>query len=369
MYADVLVTTDGSDPAEAAAAHAIELASRFGATVHLLHVVDTRLGAVGLGRGAESALASLRANGEAALDRLRSRAEAADVAVTVELDEGSPLAVIADRAADCDLVVVGTHGRTGLRRFVLGSVAEALVTDPPTPLLVVPPDEHPVSYRDVLVGTDGGATAGLATDHAVAVADRYAALLHAVSVVDERLDRTSPVRAALERAASEAVRDVAAAAAERDVTVETRVLTGVPAEELLDAAERRTADLIVVGTRGGGSLDRLAVGSVARRIVRAGQAPTLVVPGPEEGADAGEGGRDEATVDDVRASGLDWTVLRAPRLTDGEATGSYELGYLDLGPGATLGRADAAAAMLDVLEAEPGSDGAWVGEFPHVTGR
>jgi uncharacterized protein YbjT (DUF2867 family) len=77
----------------------------------------------------------------------------------------------------------------------------------------------------------------------------------------------------------------------------------------------------------------------------------------------------EAHVADVRASELDWTVLRAPRLTDDDPTGSCEVGYLDLGLGATLSRADAAAAILDVLEADRNSEAAWTRELPHVTGR
>jgi nucleotide-binding universal stress UspA family protein len=279
MYDDVLVATDGSEPAETAASHALAVAERFGATVHVLSVVDARPGVAGV--GGEVAQSRARADAEAAVDRLRATAEAAGVAVTTEVDRGRPLVVIADRAADCDLLVLGSHGRTGLARFVLGSVTETLTIDPPGPVLVVPPGDHTVDYRDVLVGTDGGATAARAVDNAVAIAERYEALLHAVSVVDTRLDRTTPFRPALERAASEAVREAATAAAKRGVTVETRVLTGVPAEEILTVAESRGADLLAIGSRGGGSLDRLAVASVARRVVRAGLAPTLVVPGAE----------------------------------------------------------------------------------------
>jgi putative NADH-flavin reductase len=128
---------------------------------------------------------------------------------------------------------------------------------------------------------------------------------------------------------------------------------------VLDAMCDRGVDRYVVLTGAGVRTDRDPGQSIGSRVMGG----LLGLVAADLLADS------EAHVDDVRASGLDWTVLRAPRLTDGEATGSYELGYLDLGLGATLSRADAAAAMLDVLEAEPGSDGAWVGELPHVTGR
>lgn len=128
---------------------------------------------------------------------------------------------------------------------------------------------------------------------------------------------------------------------------------------VLDAMRDRGVDRYVVLTGAGVRTDRDPGQSIGSRVMGG----LLGLVAADLLADS------EAHVDDVRASGLDWTVLRAPRLTDGEATGSYELGYLDLGLGATLARADAAAAMLDVLTADPGSDGAWVGELPHVTGR
>lgn len=71
----------------------------------------------------------------------------------------------------------------------------------------------------------------------------------------------------------------------------------------------------------------------------------------------------KAHVAAVRESELDWTVVRAPRLTDGEPTGQYEAGYLGMGMGETIPRADVAAFLLAELE-----DGTWTGELPHVTG-
>jgi putative NADH-flavin reductase len=66
--------------------------------------------------------------------------------------------------------------------------------------------------------------------------------------------------------------------------------------------------------------------------------------------------------DKVRASGLDWVIVRPPRLTDGERTGRVEAGYMKLGPSATISRADLATFMLDSVE-----DDTWVGQAPMVT--
>jgi hypothetical protein len=71
----------------------------------------------------------------------------------------------------------------------------------------------------------------------------------------------------------------------------------------------------------------------------------------------------KAHVADVEETGLDWTIVRAPRLTDGPHTGRYEAGYLSMGMGETISRADTADFLLAELER-----GEWVGELPHVTG-
>lgn len=137
MYADVLVATDGSEGAD----HAVELADRFGAHLHALSVAGSRSRAAGVEAATAHAAARehLAADAEAALEAVRARADAAGVPVAVEYDEGSPVAVILDRAARADLAVLGTHGRTGLDRFLLGSLARRAVRLKLAPTLVVPP--------------------------------------------------------------------------------------------------------------------------------------------------------------------------------------------------------------------------------------
>ncbi|MFB6106575.1 MAG: universal stress protein [Halobacteriaceae archaeon] len=143
MYRTILVPTDGSDGAQRAIQEAVSLADLTGATVHGLYVVDTR----DYNTLPESKWVSLqdelRAEGERALDAVQAAAEDADVAVETAVVRGVPHEEILDYAADhdADLLVMGTHGRTGFDHFLLGSVTEKVVRRSPVPVHVVRLDD------------------------------------------------------------------------------------------------------------------------------------------------------------------------------------------------------------------------------------
>ena len=137
----VLLATDGSTPASRALDPAVTLAAETGATLHVLSVVDTAdLGLFG-GVDAGGVDDVLRSAAEAAVADVTERAEAADIDVVPAIRVGSPhreICAYADEA-DADVVVVGTHGRSGFSRALLGSVAARVIRLAPVPVLVVPP--------------------------------------------------------------------------------------------------------------------------------------------------------------------------------------------------------------------------------------
>jgi nucleotide-binding universal stress UspA family protein len=170
MYRHILYPTDGSTGSEAAMAHVRELATEFDATVHVLHVVDTRH--VGLGMsggylsGSGSGLSGTEIEGEESgmvgkridpdeqeetfVDRARpfveeTAAEFDDVDTVPAVKSGNPHEVILEYVDDhdIDLVVMGTHGRTGVERYLLGSVSEKVVrmADPPVMTVSARDDE------------------------------------------------------------------------------------------------------------------------------------------------------------------------------------------------------------------------------------
>jgi nucleotide-binding universal stress UspA family protein len=151
MYHDVLIPTDGSDAADAAVAHAIDHAVRYDATLHVLHVVDSV--AVPPTPNGGRVLEALEQQGRAAIKRVAQRAGDAGVdTVESAVASGPPHTSILDYVDEhgVDLVVMGTHGRRGLDRVLIGSVTERVVRLADVPVLTVHPvdeaaDEEPVA--------------------------------------------------------------------------------------------------------------------------------------------------------------------------------------------------------------------------------
>jgi len=137
-FEDVLVPTDGSEGAMAAVGPALDVASTYGARVHALSVVDT----VGMGFDVRSAtmIDALEEAAQAAVDAVADRAKRASVSsVDTAIVQGTPADAIRSYVDDhdVDLVVMGTHGRTGLRRYLLGSVAERTIRTSSVPVMTV----------------------------------------------------------------------------------------------------------------------------------------------------------------------------------------------------------------------------------------
>ncbi len=138
MYSDILVPTDGSEGALRAAEEAIGLAREYDATIHVLYAVNES--AIPPDVGAGQVLESLEAAGAQAVEEIEDRAREGGIEhVETSVVMGSPHRSILDYAAenDVDLIVMGTHGRTGLDRYLLGSVTERVVRSADVPVLTV----------------------------------------------------------------------------------------------------------------------------------------------------------------------------------------------------------------------------------------
>lgn len=140
MYKNVLIPTDGSDTAEMAVKQGIELAEAVGAKVYGLYVIDIST-FIGVPTEAvwESIKNLLEEEGKTALGIIEKMAEEGGVEYEMILNEGSPYKNIIQTAEEkkIDLIVMGTAGRVGFDRFLLGSVAEKVVRTAPCPVLVV----------------------------------------------------------------------------------------------------------------------------------------------------------------------------------------------------------------------------------------
>jgi len=137
MYDRILLPTDGSDASNRAVEEAIGLAEATGAKLHVLFVVEDIPYAPEMMD--DEVEARIRNIGEDALEEIRARADEAGVEVVTDLEEGAPHTAILGYAdeADIDAIVMGTHGRSGLDRYLLGSVTERIVRTADVPVLTV----------------------------------------------------------------------------------------------------------------------------------------------------------------------------------------------------------------------------------------
>ncbi|GAA3872239.1 universal stress protein [Haloarcula argentinensis] len=137
MYDDLLFPTDGSDGADEALAHALKLAETHDATIHVLSVVDSTY--LGSAAAEATTIESLQEQTEQVIDETVDEITDHGAAVVAEHRMGDPYEEIIDyaAAAGVDMIVMGTHGRSGLDRFLLGSVTEKVGRTADVPVLTV----------------------------------------------------------------------------------------------------------------------------------------------------------------------------------------------------------------------------------------
>jgi len=280
MFDRLLVPVDGSDESVRALEQAVALARTVDASIHVLTVVDVE--------ELETA-ADVDPSLEAAASMLEESLEAvdsSDLPTTTAVERGVPDEAIRTYAEEnaIDMVVMGTHGRTGVRRFVIGSVTEKVVRLSDVPVLVVRVTEGgpTVPFDDILVPTDGSEGATAAVDAAAILALAFDATVHVVSVVDSAATTVeggwSVMLDDLEDAAEENVEALADTFRDRGVEeVVTAVDVGTPYRSLKDYAESEDVDLVVMGTHGRSGVERYLLGSVTEKLLRTCAAPVLAV--------------------------------------------------------------------------------------------
>ena len=284
MYDDLLLPFDGSDGAGAILGHAAEIAHWADATLHVLFVADTNRNSVSV--VGDRAVDGLVGRGEEVV------AEAAETLDTLGVDhdtdvvQGSPARTIVEYAERYghDLIVTPTHGRTGLSRYLVGSVAEKVVRLATTPVLTarMQPDEQlTFPYERILLPTDGSDAATRAATHGIALAAALDATVHLCSVADDTSLGADVRSTVLEEAAREtaetAVDDLAATAAEHGVEAVRHVDRGTPVEAIRDRIDDDDCHAVVMGTTGRRGTDRILLGSVAEKTVRSAPVPVITV--------------------------------------------------------------------------------------------
>jgi nucleotide-binding universal stress UspA family protein len=303
MFSNLLVPLDGSPFSEHALPFACGIAQRSGAGLHLAHVhvlndpiyiegmpvVDAELHS--LGREHERAyLAHIR-------DRLSATAKLSITCANLDSD-GSVAGTLARYAetSAIDLVVMTTHGRGGLARAWLGSVADALVRCSPIPLLLLRPGKsapdmamaQAPQFKRILIPLDGSALSEQILGPALELGGLVQAEYILVRVVEPfvlvgyaPLAQASRLDMQLTQEQLVGARHDLERVAERlraeGRTIHTRALLAEqPAVAILDEARRQEADLIAITTHGRSGLARLFLGSVADKVLRGAVLPVLI---------------------------------------------------------------------------------------------
>lgn len=291
---EILIPTDFAEPPSAALGHAAMLAERFDARLTMLHVLTEKTAAAQpkfpeldperdeLEEFAEGEITERF--GLAPLQRLRVRRELRQNA--------HPGEEIIRFAADhhIDLIVAGTHGRSGLSHLIMGSIAEDLMREAGCPVLVArTPSADAVEvmpYLKILAPVDFSPDSAKALRYAVALAHLFDAHLQVLHVVDMPVypahytinvdlaeqfnqDFTAQSHQEMERLLGEFE--------SRPRRYQTHVLTGRPYHEIVTFADANETDLIVMGTRGLSRLQDFFLGGNTARVIRHAPCPVLAV--------------------------------------------------------------------------------------------
>ena len=292
----VLIPTDGSDPAEAAARRGFDLAAQCTADIHVLSVADSSI-ATGAGYSGDSRSIRqrLRETATARATSLRDEAAERGLDATAATREGIPAKEIADYADehDIDTIAIGTSGRGGVARAVVGSVADKVVRTASVPVLTIGPEAADITEGEstvdsILLPTDGSETAMAAARLGLEFAADLEATVHLLSVIDSDRDRVLSTLSGSDSGADldaderredviDALETLATDARSLGLDVVTETSTGRPADEIVDYAASASIDLIAMGTAGRGGFDRYLLGSVTDSVVRTATVPVLTI--------------------------------------------------------------------------------------------
>jgi nucleotide-binding universal stress UspA family protein len=307
-FRTIVVPIDRSEPSKAAIPHAAALARAFAARIRLLLVAEqppvlpipeeSLIGVEGWLPTAED-----RERTRAELERLAAATPAlAGLDVVASVRSGAPADEIVREveASGADLIVLATRGKSGLSRFLLGSVADKVTLGAPCSVLSIRPPQParagvaavpapPAKPRRILVPTDLSDHSYRALPVAAAIAERFDAEVALLAVLEDPTDhpeirweeRAGISAEEVKARTAEATRERMRAAVEK-LKLSARVRRievgfGRPAATLVERAEAEGFDLIAMASRGSSALTRAILGSVARDVVRHAHCPVLAV--------------------------------------------------------------------------------------------
>jgi nucleotide-binding universal stress UspA family protein len=284
MYNTIIVGYDESEASKAALKESSLWVKKHGGRLFLVHAIFFN----------EEEFSNLPAQREQRLElggkicKTAKQSIMAEEAIEVEslLCEGEPPEVIIDvaRGKQADLIALGTYGRRGLKRLLMGSVTVEVILNATCDVLVVKRQcsECTGQYSSVLVSFDGSDYSRKALQRACELAKADHAAVSVVYVIpryEEMIEffKTESIQRSLRREAENVIAQAQKIAAESGVGIRTYIREGNAADEVIMTAERLENDLIVMGTHGWKGFSKAVMGSTTRRVVTHASCPILIV--------------------------------------------------------------------------------------------
>ena len=282
QFENILFATDFS----AAAAHAVpfvkKIARHFQSNLVALHVKLPVVNPMTQPTTWQADIVAARVFDKKHRDELLDTFAGINTEVMIEEGEIQSCLQSAIEKHNTDLVIIATRGRTGVAKVLLGSVAEEIFRTLPCPVLTVGPHSDPAkaNIREILLATDFGSESQSAAAYAVSLAQEYQARLTLLHVVPERKPGELVSWFDVQESSKQLLRKLVPAGAEAWCRPEYLVERGDPAERILDLANLRAVDLIVLGAQPEkgipGAATHLPI-ATAHKVVAHANCPVLTV--------------------------------------------------------------------------------------------
>ena len=278
----ILVATDFSNASENALQCAIALARRNQATLTLTHVLPSE-GITAVGDTWPMVNDTVRHNAERSMVALQELEEVKALPHEVVLPSGDPGDAIVRAVADkhADLVVIGTHGRGGVSKLVMGSAAEKVIRHTPCPVLTIGPHVRFISadrFNHVFYATDFSSGSARALTYALSIAEEDRADLTLLHVIESKPASESEL---IEWRRQDRDRLSRMLPADNDLAYkpDIEVEIGIPKVEIVHLADTRCADLIVMGSHAGGAVSTHLPWTTLHHVLQQAHCPVLTVRG------------------------------------------------------------------------------------------
>ncbi|HAM49741.1 MAG TPA: hypothetical protein DCP92_03260 [Nitrospiraceae bacterium] len=284
MYETILVGFDESLSSKAAVIEASNWVKKHGGKIILVHAVFFNTEEFGF--APEQQEKRFKTGEKACIQTIDMITSEFGIDAQYLLCEGESPDVIIDvaKGKKADLIVLGTFGRKGLRRLLMGSVISDVIGKSPIDVLVVktPCNKCTGQYKSILVPFDGSEFSKKAVARACELSKIDGSSITALYVIPQYEEMveffsTSSIKKRLYQEADKIINAAVSLASSQGITIQKEIVQGHSADNIIEATKKQNNDLIIIGSHGYSEIDKAIIGSTAERVIANASCPVLVV--------------------------------------------------------------------------------------------